>query len=183
MKPKFREEKATQLAALLLQMRGGTMSYLKLIKLMYLIDREALLRWGRPITFDNFVSMDNGTVLSQTYDLIVGGRRLGVEEVWRQFISAPQGYEVALERQPEFDELSKAEVGLIEEIFERFGAKGRWELVDFTHTLPEWKDPKGSSLPIDYKDVLKAGNKSEQEIFEILSDLEEMALFEQMISV
>jgi uncharacterized phage-associated protein len=182
MKPKFREEKATQLAALLLKMRGGKMHYLKLIKLMYLIDREALLRWGRPVTFDNFVSMDNGTVLSQTYDLIMGGNRLGVDEVWRRFISAPQGYEIALENVPEFDELSKAEVELVEAVFEKFGRMSRWDLVAFTHTLPEWTDPKGSSLPIDYKEVLKAGEKSEQEIFEILSDLEEAALFEHVIS-
>lgn len=183
MKPKFREEKATQLAALLLKKRGGRMSYLKLIKLMYLIDREALLRWGRPVTFDNFVSMDNGMVLSQTYDLIMGGNRLGVDELWRRFISAPQGYEIALEREPEFDELSKAEVELIEAVFERFGRLGRWDLVEFTHTLPEWTDPKGSSLPVDYKQVLKAGDKSEQEIFEILSDLEEEAMFEHMLAV
>jgi uncharacterized phage-associated protein len=183
MKPKFREEKATQLAALLLQMRGGRMSYLKLIKLMYLIDRESLLRWGRPVTFDHFVSMNNGTVLSQTYELIMGGNRLGVDEIWRRFISAPQGYEVALEQVPEFDELSKVEVGLIEEVFQKFGRMSRWELVEHTHTLPEWTNPNGSSLPIDYKQVLKAGNKSEQEIFEILSDLEEAALFEHVLSV
>ena len=29
------------------------MKYLKLIKRLYLADREALSRWGRPITTDN----------------------------------------------------------------------------------------------------------------------------------
>jgi len=46
------------------------MSYLKLIKLLYIIDREALLRWGRPLTGDRYVSMDHGPVLSQTLNLI-----------------------------------------------------------------------------------------------------------------
>jgi hypothetical protein len=41
-------EKATEAAAKFLKLRGGRMSYLKLIKLLYLLDREALLRWGRP---------------------------------------------------------------------------------------------------------------------------------------
>jgi uncharacterized phage-associated protein len=47
------------------------MSFLKLIKLMYLADRRALLEQGRSITFDRYVSMDHGAVLSQTYNLIV----------------------------------------------------------------------------------------------------------------
>lgn len=185
MKPRFKEEKATQLAALLLKLRnqGGRMHYIKLMKLMYLVDRSALLRWGRPVTFDNIVSMDNGLVLSQTLDLITGGRRLGVDEVWQRFISAPLGdYEVRLENEPELNELSRAEVALIEEVFGQFGHMNRWDLVDYIHTLPEWINPKGSSIPVDYKQVLKAGEKSEQEIFEILNDLEEVALFEHLLS-
>ena len=33
------------------------MSYLKLLKLLYIVERTALLRWGRSVTFDRFVSM------------------------------------------------------------------------------------------------------------------------------
>lgn len=50
MRPRFNEAKSAQLAAVILQMRGGTMHYMKLIKLMYLVDREALISWGRPLT-------------------------------------------------------------------------------------------------------------------------------------
>jgi hypothetical protein len=42
----FDEKKATEVAAFLLKMRGGKMSYLKLIKLLYLADRESLSRWA-----------------------------------------------------------------------------------------------------------------------------------------
>jgi hypothetical protein len=59
---------------------------LKLIKLLYLLDREALLRWGRPVTADRYVSMDN--------------------------VSAPGNYEVSLTAEPEIDELAAAEVML-----------------------------------------------------------------------
>lgn len=183
MQPRFREAKATHLAVLLLKMRGGKMSYLKLMKLMYLVDREALLRWGRSVTFDRIVSMDNGLVLSQTLDLIHGGRRLGVDEVWKRFISAPQGdYEVALEGESELDELSEAEVGLVEEIFGKYGHLSRWELVDLAHELPEWVDPQHSSIPVDYKEVLEAGGKPLQEVIEVVNELEEEALFEHIIS-
>jgi hypothetical protein len=49
---RFNERRATEAAARFLKLRGGKMSYLKLIKLLYLLDREALLRWGRPVTTD-----------------------------------------------------------------------------------------------------------------------------------
>lgn len=65
MRLRFNDRKATQAAALLLQLRGGKMSYMKLIKLLYLADREALLQWGRPITTDRYVSMNRDPVLSR----------------------------------------------------------------------------------------------------------------------
>jgi len=46
---RFQHERATQAAARLLQRRGGRMSYMKLLKLLYLADRKALLSVGRPI--------------------------------------------------------------------------------------------------------------------------------------
>jgi len=50
--PPFNERKATEAASVLLRLRGGQMSHLKLIKLLYLADREALDRWSVPITHD-----------------------------------------------------------------------------------------------------------------------------------
>src|SRR5450756_2974830 len=52
---RFREERTTQAAAYLLRLRGGRMSYMKLIKLIYFADRRALLELVRPITFDQWV--------------------------------------------------------------------------------------------------------------------------------
>jgi uncharacterized phage-associated protein len=48
----FDESKATEAAAFLLSRSDQTMNYMKLIKLLYLTDREALIRWGRPISTD-----------------------------------------------------------------------------------------------------------------------------------
>jgi hypothetical protein len=62
----FDERKATEAAAYLLRLRGGRMSYLKLIKLLYLADREALSRWGFSVTNDRHVSMPHGPHASWT---------------------------------------------------------------------------------------------------------------------
>src|SRR5947209_20462172 len=98
---RFDERRATEAAARFLKLRGGRMSYLKLIKLLYLLDREALLRWGRPVTTDRYVSMDNGPVVSRIYDLIREEPPPGADPVWRHYIPAPLEYEAALRAEPE----------------------------------------------------------------------------------
>jgi len=154
------------------------MSYLKLIKLLYLADREALLRWGRPITTDCYFVMDRGPVLGRVLDLVTDGGEPGAPCFWASHISGPAGFEVELQSDPGRDELSDAELGLLEEVFREHGHKNRWELVDLTHRLPEWKDPQGGAVPIAYRDILKAGGKTELEIAAIEDELEGLALAE-----
>lgn len=174
MKPKFREDKAAQAAALFLKLRGGIMSHLKLMKLLYLAEREALIRWRRPIIFDSYVSMDKGPVLSQTLNLLHGeSEKSGI---WSETITSPTNNEVSLIRNPGTDSLSEAEETLIEEIFRKYGNMGRWEICDMTHELPEWVDPQGSSIPIDYKDILKGAGKTDIEIKSIISEIENIGL-------
>lgn len=68
----FNSVKTTQAAAFLLERHNGSMSKGVLIKLLYLADRELLSRRGQPLTGDQPVSMENGPVLSKTYDLTKG---------------------------------------------------------------------------------------------------------------
>ena len=182
MEPRFKEKKAAQAAALLLQLRGGRMHYLKLLKLLYLVDREALLTWGSPVTYDRFVSMDRGPVLSKTKDLITDETEPGRESSWRELISEPEHYQVELVG-GEFscDALSDAEIALIRGVFRRYGRWNRWKLVRFTHALPEWQDPHGSALPIQYRDILAAGNKTEDEIAAIEGELALVAEMEGIL--
>jgi uncharacterized phage-associated protein len=171
MRLRFNEAKATEAAAHLLQRRGGQMSYLKLIKLLYLADREALLRWGRPITTDRYVSMDKGPVVSQIYNLILEEREPGSEHLWHRHISEPRNYEVFLALPVCSSELSRAEEILLDEIFSQYGQKNRWELVRICHELPEWEDPHGSALPIEYRDILAAAHKTKAEIAALEEEL------------
>lgn len=165
MKLHFRQERTTQAAAHLLRRRGGRMSYMKLMKLLYLADRTALLTLGRPITYDRYVAMDHGPVLSQTYNLMVAeaapNEPIGY---WRQWISETEHYEVKLvNSDPPVDELSPAQLTILDDVFAQFGALGRWELVKFAHTLPEWQDPHGSSIPIALRDVLRGGGMDDED--------------------
>jgi uncharacterized phage-associated protein len=179
MKPTFREDKTTQAAAIFLGLRRDKMSHLKLIKLLYLADRRALLTLGRPISYDSYVSMDQGPVLSTTLNLIHGD--VPSSGPWEKAISVPYKHEVSLSEDPGDDKLSEAEVEIIRDIFNEHGKKCRWDLCDFTHTLPEWEDPKGSSIKIEYQDILSASNKTDAEIESILEDIEGLALMEEYL--
>jgi len=179
---RFNEAKATQAAGLLLTLRGGTMSYLKLIKLLYLADREALLRWERPITTDRWVSRDNGPVVSRIYGLIREEPAPGEPGEWARHIQASDGdrYDVRLVAPVEDDELSPAEVKLLRQIYALHGRKNRWDLVRYCHELPEWRNPNGSSIPIEVEDILRGENRPEAEIAEVVAELDNVALVQQM---
>lgn len=177
MRPLYREDKATQAAARLLKLRGGRMSHLKLIKLLYLVERQSLIRFGAPLSYDTYVSMPHGPVVSSTLD------RINTAEVyrdgyWDRHIAPKVDHEIALRNPDEEvpdDQLSQAELDLIDEIFARFGTLSRWDLVDLTHQLPEWTDPQGSSIPISPDEILRNEGYSEEDIAAIKAEWEEAA--------
>src|SRR6266478_7685187 len=82
----FNSTKTTQAAAYLLARHKGKLSKGILIKMLYLADRELLAKRGQPLTGDQPVSMENGPVLSKTYDLMKGAG-LEVRSYWEQYIS------------------------------------------------------------------------------------------------
>ncbi len=165
---RFDEKKVTEAAAFLLELRGGCMHYIKLIKLLYIADRQAFSEWGIPISNDNYVSMDNGPVLSQTYNLIKEGGRF-----WSEYISAPFGdYEVQLSVPLQNKrKLSPAEEEILRRVFDGYGYLNRWKIVDFMHTLPEWRNPGGSSIPISTDEILQALAEPEENIHAILAEI------------
>jgi uncharacterized phage-associated protein len=165
MRMSFDEVKATQVAARFLQRSGGAMQHLALIKLLYKADREALRRWGVPVTTARHVSMKLGPVVSEIYDLIkASGNPDAHPSFWGAYIKRQSAYDVALSQDPGGSELSRAEEKLIDEIFEVDGQKDGFTLAEETHRIfPEWKDPGSSSYPIELSDILDAIGASEDE--------------------
>lgn len=173
--PQFNERKATQLAAAFINCEGGSINYTKLLKLMYIADRRALLSWERPITGDSYISMKNGPVLSTTYDLIKADR--STESLWFRCISEREGYSVSL-REPCLPEnLSRAEEKLIAEVYKEYGNFDQWQLIDIVHDLPEWEDPgSGSPTPISIRNIFQSKGISDDEISDIENELERVKL-------
>ena len=171
----FNERKTAQMAAYLLKKRGGRMSHLKLMKLLYLADREAMGRYGMPMTGDRFVSMDQGPVLSTTLNLMDGEVESGPGG-WEEWISAKENHELSLRSDAGLaglDELSQADIDILDSVWRDFGHWGRWKLRDYTHQhCGEWNDPHGTSIPIEYEAVFRALGRSAEEAGELSAGLE-----------
>lgn len=165
---KFNSIKTTQAAGYLLARHKGSMSKGVLIKLLYLADRKLLSKRGQPLTGDQPVSMENGPVLSKTYDLTKGAS-LEHRAYWEQHISVAQkgAYYVSLKKKTGTEHLSKSEIQALEEVDNEFGNWSWRRLVDYCHTLPEWKDPGRSSSAIKVEAILTAVGKSNEEISQI----------------
>ncbi len=170
----FREDKATQLSTRFLKAEGGSMDVIKLVKLVYLTDRLALTTCGRPVTFDTFYCMKHGPVVSSTMDCIDAVPEDGTAVYWSSFVSARDAdHRVRLLRDPVADQLSPAEEQFANEVYRGFGEMGKWELRDYTHNLPEWKDPGDEKrTQLLYRDVLAADGWSEDDIGELVETLE-----------
>lgn len=161
----FNDRKAGQVAAYFANAASGRIGLLKLIKLIYLADREAMRTFGTPITFDRLVAMPHGPVNSQVLDLANGFSR--GSSGWAEWISARDGNALRPLRPAttaELDELSPAELSILEQVWDEFGGRTGPDLRTYTHDhCPEWRDPNGGALPITYEDVFRAVGRTEEE--------------------
>ena len=73
------------------------MPYLRLLKLMYIAERELLAQTATPLTGDIAIAMEHGPVLGQILDLVKGKGSRGME--WEGFIMRSD-YAVKLVAEP-----------------------------------------------------------------------------------
>jgi uncharacterized phage-associated protein len=149
-----------QASGVLLQLDANRMASIRLLKLLYIADRELLAETGRTITGDQAVALKNGPVLGRAYDLIKGVAPQSRE--WSVFIHRVH-YSVELKEGPGRGKLSKVEIEKLTEVTERFRTMDDWELSEHTHEFPEWKNHHGpgASTPIPWQEMLEAQGKAE----------------------
>src|SRR5690349_12464950 len=110
------------------------MDLMVLLKCLYLADRMSLQKTGFPITGDRMVSMDWGPVLSSTYDETKKKRQANPDDLWFEYVSERKNHTLfAVKENPETDELSKFERGVLTEVHAEFGDKDPFAISDWTH--------------------------------------------------
>jgi uncharacterized phage-associated protein len=128
---------------------------MRLLKLLYIADRESLRETGRPITGGPVIALERGPALKEVYDLILGQHR--EMSLWSQFYRKER-YDLLELAEPDVGQLSKYEIAKLQEVAKTYQDDDEWALVDITHRFPGWSrnDPGESSRPIPVSDILEA---------------------------
>jgi uncharacterized phage-associated protein len=148
--------KAVQAIGVLFRADGvRRMSYMRVLKLLYIADREALGETGRPITGGRAVAMERGPVLEEVYSLIRGQHP--DMPLWDRHFRKDR-YSLAMAEDPDVRQLSKYEIRKLQQVAEKYAEFDEWDLSAITHGFPEWQknDPGKSSAPIPLSDMLEA---------------------------
>jgi uncharacterized phage-associated protein len=153
---RFHVQKTIQAVAFLLRReRGRRMNYMRLLKILYLAEREILKESSMPLTGSRVIAMQRGPVLEDVLDLI-RGTHIAVQE-WSAFIQTDH-FHLEMIADPGIGLLSKFVSCKLEEIAKKYEDCDEWAMVEVTHELPEWKrnDPGESSKEIPLAHILEA---------------------------
>ncbi len=170
MELRFDFDKSLQAVAYLLLLEEGRMPYVRVIRLMYIAERELLAQTATPLTGDIYKAKPEGPVLGHVLDLIKGkGSKSGE---WENFIQR-SGYAVKLVGEPGRGWLSGDVIDKLTEVSERYRDKDHWEFNDLRREFPEWEKnlPDGGSALIPLKDILEAQGEG-QDTLEVIEEEE-----------
>jgi len=171
--------KAIQAAGVLLRETSShRMTRLRLLKLLYIADRESLKKTGRPITGDRAVAMPHGPVLSELYDCIKGTACHLAS--WQEFFCS-EDLDVCMIKSPATDDLCRYEIETLQRVSADRRDKTEWDIAEETHGFQEWKDPGSTSRPIAFEDILRACGWTDEQIGKIIAETEAEAEVDRLL--
>lgn len=156
------------------------MDRLRLLKLLYMADREALAKRGIPIVGGRVAALDNGPLHCTIYDLIKGEHEDA--ETWATYFKN-EGYVVVALDEPHRGELSPFEIRILTSMSEQHRTLDTWEVVEETHRFPEWKEAHtpGSSRTIPAEKILEAVGAPPEAIAAVIEEAEAHAKFRRAL--
>lgn len=162
-------EKKAEAAAVLLRLENGRMDRVRLLKLLYVADREALSQRAAPIVGGKVCAPVNGPVHREIYELIKGEHSSQPE--WSAAIEN-EGHVVVLRKDPGRMQLSPYEIEKLTEVSERFRTLDSWALAEKTQEFPEWIEAyvEGACATIPTEKILACVGFTEQEIADVCDD-------------
>ncbi len=183
---RYNEKIAAQVAAYFIYREGGLLNTMKLIKLMYLAERESLQQFGEPMMGDNLVSMPHGPVMSITLDHI-NGFIPSDDNGWDNWISDKADHFVSLKTDGDptnnLLELSDSDFDVLNIVLDKFGSMDQYQLRDYTHNhCGEWEDPDGSVSTIPYNRLLKNVGYTPDAAIEINKRIEDQRSLNDILS-
>jgi len=154
-----------------LDKHSGTLSKLKLVKLVFFADKKHLRRYGRPIVGGRYYAMPHGPVSSELLTYI---NSMASPEA---FPFALLGNDLSAKIPPDLGILSQSDIEILENVNNEYGHFHPLSLRNYTHLLPEWilnfgKKKEGFNRhPIPYEDFFD--EKTDDVMLEIIRDEQE----------
>ncbi|AJX94693.1 Panacea domain-containing protein [Burkholderia pseudomallei] len=182
----FNPRKAADSAAYLLFRAEAPMSSVKLMRLLYLAERESFVRFGEPLTGDELFADKKGPILRETHRRLNGDAG-GWEGQFRRLGS----HSIALETPAPSKEyfarstvLSDADIEVLDAVWEQFGKLDQTHLADYLHTkCLEWTDSRGEASEVTHERLFKALGYSREQIEELLQRLAELDNINEVLSL
>ena len=160
MKDIYDAKKTLTVLSYLLEQFDGKLSCQKLFSLLYLVDRESLLRYGETMTGDTWLLTKDGVLFETTYQML---RKIGAGwEMWLPFLEkeGKKYYDsvVVLRRGIDSSELSRADRAILDEVVSLHGEETEATLINVINTLPECKGAlvENSKVRLKAEKILKA---------------------------
>ena len=152
----FRSRKAAQICAFFATLSAGSIEKLKLIKMIYLAERKFLFAHHHPMLFDEFYSLPHGPICSSTLDGIDG--TLG-DAPWDEYLARNGHIVMAVKPvvRNDLDDISDAEMAVIDEIWEEFSNMTASQIRNYTHdNCQEYTETDRARIPISYQQIFEA---------------------------
>lgn len=155
-------------------------AFYRLLKLLYISDREFLKETGRPIVGGTDVAMKKGPLNSQTYDLIKGEHP--DSNVFLKYFTKDGKRLLVMRTDPGRDDLSRREVRKLMEVSERYRDLDDDELGDLTHEFLEYSQNyvEDTSRPISLQSKLEALDMTQSKE-SIEADIEAIVAWKHLI--
>lgn len=137
----FDYQKSVQALNYLAQKEGGVINKLKVIKLIWLVDRYHLRKYGRPITNDTYYAMNFGPVGSSVKDIAQCSVLSDQEESYtKEFLKCDEAkLFVQSVKNVDSEIFSDSEIEALDAVYSECGQWDQFKLADFSHNFPEWK--------------------------------------------
>ena len=159
---------------LYLSLKEMELDQYKMVKLLYLADREHLRRFGRPITFDKYVAMPFGPVASAAFDLLKGRKALGVDPSTLPFEMCNHDKIVIVDhpkRDIDRSVFSKSDLMVLDQIAEKYGDMSFDQLYKLTHEHfaydRAWKSRKTKADEMRFEDFLAEDASKESRVSDL----------------
>ncbi|MEY2884232.1 MAG: hypothetical protein RL490_1956 [Pseudomonadota bacterium] len=149
----FDHLKSVQTVAYFVRKAGGTAEKLKLVKLLYLAERESFRRRGKPMNFDSYLSLPHGPVASSALN---GMDHLLDNDAWDALDQASNRRDITIVGDVTEDHLSRADRSILDDTWNEFGGMTASQIRNWTHDhCPEYVEVgPSSSLPITVSEIL-----------------------------